>query len=168
MKPLLALLLMAWLAGCASTPSRLYAVPSPPVEQPVEQSAFQPVTDTPPLPLGTQLEKADRALREARLTDAEVLYRRLTKTHPELPDVWLRLGNVYTRQGQLIAAVRIYKEGLKHSHDDARLWYNLAVARVKQAVRTLEAASRTLPPDSHYRPRIRKLHDALLSGEGVK
>lgn len=147
MKTALALLLMTLLAGCASTP--------PP--QPAAAAA----------PVQTQLQKADRALREARLTDAEVLYRSLIQTHPELPEVWLRLGNVYTRQGQLDAAVRIYNEGLQHSRNDGRLWYNLAIARVKQAVQTLEASSAELPPDSPYRPRIQQLHDALLSGRGV-
>lgn len=113
--------------------------------------------------LRAKLKQADRALREARLLDAEIFYRDLTQNHPTLPDVWLRLGNIYARQSQNAAAVRVYKEGLRYRRQDGRLWYNLAIVQLKQAVETLEAASRVLPVDGAYRPRIRILHRALLS-----
>ena len=113
--------------------------------------------------LQDKLERADQALRDARLTDAEILYRQLTESNPELPDVWLRLGNVYTRESQLQAAVRTYKQGLHYGRNDGRLWYNLALARLKQSVDALEASSEVLPADSPYRPRIRALHQALLN-----
>lgn len=112
----------------------------------------------------TLLRKADQALRDARLTDAEVLYRELTETHPEMPEVWLRLGNVYTRKAQLEAAIRAYRDGLRYDRSDGRLWYNLAIAQLKQAANTLEASSAVLPVDSPYRPQIQALHQSLLRG----
>lgn len=123
--------------------------------------------DTADTDLRTKLRQADRALREARLLDAEILYRGLAKNHPTLPDVWLRLGNIYVRQSQNAAAVRVYKKGLRYRRQDGRLWYNLAIVQLKQSVETLEAASLMLPPDSTYIPRIRMLHNALLSVSDV-
>ena len=114
--------------------------------------------------LRSELRAADQALREARLTDAEIRYRRLTEEHPEISEAWLRLGNVYTRQAQLEAAIRVYQEGLRYGRTDGRIWYNLAIAQLKQAVDTLEASSAVLPEDSPYRPRIRALHESLLRG----
>lgn len=132
------------LAGCAAAP-----------RQPSTQGDLR-----------TRLERADQALREARLTDAEILYRELTLTHPQLPEVWLRLGNIYARQSQLEAAMRSYKDGMHYASADGRLWYNLALVELKQAIQTLETSSTVLPADSPYRARIQQLHDALLSVSG--
>lgn len=112
--------------------------------------------------LRQRMERADLALREARLIDAEILYRDLTRTHPNLPDVWLRLGNIYVRQGQLEAADRAYRDGMRHAGDDGRLWFNLAVVQLRQAAETLELASEVLPTDSPSRAAIAQLHRDLL------
>ena len=110
-----------------------------------------------------RLESADLALREARLNEAEILYRQLSQSHPQLPDVWLNLGNIYSRQSQLEAAMRAYKQGLRYAANDGRLWYNLSLVELKQSVRTLETASAMLPANSPYLANIEQLHRALLS-----
>lgn len=133
-------------AGCSALPA------APPA------GAGQPVQ----MRLVDRLERADLALKEARLADAEQHYRQLTEEHPRLPDVWLRLGNIYVRQNQLQAAERVYLQGLRYRPKDARLWNNLALVHTKQAVQTLEASSQVLDADSPYLPRIRKFHRALL------
>jgi predicted Zn-dependent protease len=112
--------------------------------------------------LRQRLEQADLALREARLDDAEILYRDLSASHPRLPEVWLQLGNIYARQAQLEAAMRAYKEGLQHHREDARLWHNLALIELRQSIRTLETASRVLPADDPQHARIERLHRSLL------
>jgi tetratricopeptide (TPR) repeat protein len=117
--------------------------------------------------LDDQMRKADQAYREARLEDAEPLYRQITLDHPELKDVWFRLGNIYTRQNQLDAAVRAYERTLQLDKNEERAWYNLSLVRLKQALATLETASQTLPADSALRPRIMALHDSLLERSGV-
>jgi tetratricopeptide (TPR) repeat protein len=113
--------------------------------------------------LDEQLRLADGAYREARLDDAERLYRSITESHPDLKDVWFRLGNIYTRQDQLDAAIRAYQRSLQLDPSDGRAWYNLSLVHMKQAVGTLEVASHTLPPDSPYRERIAALHDSLMA-----
>ena len=94
---------MVMVSGCTTTASRDAAFH--------EDSALSQVNTDNTLNLVTRLEEADRALREARLNDAEVMYRELIKSHPQVPEVYLRLGNIYTRQAQLEAAQQTYKEG---------------------------------------------------------
>jgi tetratricopeptide (TPR) repeat protein len=118
--------------------------------------------------LDDQLRQADQAYREARLEDAEPIYRQISLDHPEMKDVWFRLGNIYTRQNQLDAAVRAYERTIQLDGNDGRAWYNLSLVHLKQAVGTLEAASQTLPADSSLRPRIAALHDSLLERQGVQ
>ncbi|HET7314084.1 tetratricopeptide repeat protein [Salinisphaera sp.] len=141
------------LSACVSTPRTSVSRPAARTRLPADNDRAE---------VQRTMKKAARALRDARLTDAEILYRQLTQTHPNLPEVWLRLGNVYMREAQLQAAVRTYTQGLRHDRNDGRLWYNLALARLKQSVDTLETSSKVLPADSAYRPQIRALHSALL------
>jgi len=145
---------MVMVSGCTTTASRDAAFH--------EDSALSQVNTDNTLNLVTRLEEADRALREARLNDAEVMYRELIKSHPQVPEVYLRLGNIYTRQAQLEAAQQTYKEGLRYRPKDARLWNNLALVQLKQATRTLEASNVVLEPDDPYRPRLKRFHEALL------
>ena len=112
--------------------------------------------------LRLKLEQADLALREARLIDAEILYRELSVAHPRLPDVWLQLGNIYARQAQLEAAMHAYKDGLEFNPQDGRLWHNLALIELRQSIRTLEMASELLPTEDPQRARLEHLHRALL------
>jgi Tfp pilus assembly protein PilF len=112
--------------------------------------------------LRSKLDRADLAIREARLTDAESLYRDLATSHPRLPEVWLQLGNIYARQSQLEAATYSYKQGLRFNPEDGRLWHNLALLELRQSIRTLETASELLPSASPQRTRIEDLHRALL------
>ena len=112
--------------------------------------------------LSDRLDQADLALREARLLDAEIAYRRLASDHPRLPEVWLRLGNIYVRQDQLDAAVHSYRQGLQRHPSDGRLWYNLALAQLRQSIDTLETASAVLAVDSPYHVRLQALHQRLL------
>lgn len=112
--------------------------------------------------LKQQLARADRAMREARLVDAEALYRDLAASHPGLPEIWLQLGNIYARQSQLEAAIHSYRVGLGFTPDDGRLWHNLALMELKQSINTLETASALLPATSPHHARIQDLHRALL------
>jgi len=125
------------------------------------QPRSEPVREE-PSSLRSKLDRADLALREARLIDAESLYRDLATSHPRLPEVWLQLGNIYARQSQLEAATYSYKQGLRFSPEDGRLWHNLALLELRQSIKTLETASELLPSASPQRSRIEDLHRALM------
>ncbi len=113
--------------------------------------------------LDDQLKRGDAAYREARLEDAERIYLRVVDDHPDLSDIWFRLGNIYMREGQFDAAVRAYSTTLRLDSGNGPAWYNLSLVHMKRAVSTLEDASRALPADSPYRENIAALHDALLA-----
>jgi tetratricopeptide (TPR) repeat protein len=145
--------------ACGLLAPSVHARPFEGAAVPTRSATPAPRTDD----LRQQMATAERALREARLSDAEIAYRQLAEAHPRLPNVWLHLGNVYARQLQLEAAVRAYEEGLQHNPHDGRLWNNLALVQLKQAIQTLEASSRVLQPNDLYSERIRQLHEALLT-----
>lgn len=150
-KTLTVLCVLGFLSACAGFP---------PTSQILNGSPA--VTGVTKEPLVDRLEKADLALREARLTDAELLYRQLTEDHPRLPEVWLRLGNIYVRQDQLEAAERIYTKGIRYQPQDARLWNNLALVQTRQAVQTLETSTQVLAPDDPHMARIQRFHESLI------
>jgi tetratricopeptide (TPR) repeat protein len=112
--------------------------------------------------LDEQIQRGDLAYREARLTDAESIYRGIVENNPQLTDIWFRLGNIYTRQDQLDAAIRAYETVLKTNPQNGAAWYNLSLVHLKEAVDTLEAANRRLPADSPYREGINTLHTNLM------
>jgi tetratricopeptide (TPR) repeat protein len=142
----IALFSCALLAACASTPP----------EERVNYSFDE------------QLQRANVAYEQARLQDAEQIYRSITDTHPYLKDVWFRLGNIYTRENQLDAAIRAYEKALQLDLNDGRSWYNLSLVYLKKSVSTLEAALQTLPPDSPYRKQLAELHNSLLERSSTK
>ena len=124
------LLLVAALAGCASSASR-----------PDDASGYAAtkVSDDEAGLFDLQRE-ADKAYEEGRLLDAEQLYRRMLKVTPASGHAWLRLGNVQLRNDQLEAAVHAYRECLRFEMGQSRCWQNLALTYVEMAVATLDQA----------------------------
>jgi len=112
--------------------------------------------------LDDNLKRADTAYREARLDDAESIYRGIIQQHPTMDTVWFRLGNIYMRQNQYEASVNAYEQTLHYNPQDSRAWYNLSLVRVKQSLQTLEQAAARLDPKDPGRARIIALHDQLL------
>lgn len=146
---LIATLALPMVVGACATPAPTRAAVAPPPPSAGER-------------LDARLEKADLAFREARLSDAERLYRSIAEAHPSLTEVWVRLGNIYTRQDELDAAIRAYEMALRNDRYEGRAWYNLSVVHLKQSVATLEQAGTALPADSPYRKLIDAQHSALL------
>lgn len=82
--------------------------------------------------------QASQAFENAMLERAEPMYRTIIERQPDNHDAYFMLGNIYTRMGHLDAAVSHYEQALKLDSNDARVWYNLYLARVQQAIDTLE------------------------------
>lgn len=112
--------------------------------------------------LDEKLIEANKAYREARLSDAERLYREISEAHPSLVEVWVRLGNIYTRLGQYDAAVRAYETALRYDPDEGRAWYNLSLVYLKKSTVVLEQGQRTVSEDSPYLDDMRTLHRRLV------
>lgn len=83
--------------------------------------------------------KANYAFQHAMLERAEPLYREIVTRQPNNADAYFMLGNVYLRMGQLDAAITNYQAALEKAPNDARIWYNLYLATIQQAINALES-----------------------------
>ncbi|MCO7223834.1 tetratricopeptide repeat protein [Pleionea sp. CnH1-48] len=108
-----------------------------------------------------KIKEANHAYEEARLDKAETLFLGITKEKPGYLNGWLKLGNIYVRQGRYKAAVRCFNEAIKLDKEDGRAWYNLALTRVKQAVDVLETAEKVVPVESEHQVYFLDLHTRL-------
>ena len=66
------------------------------------------------------------ALERGQIREGTTLCVRATETAPELPEVWLDLGNLYLRTGRRAEAVTTFRTGLRHCKDDEGLKHALA------------------------------------------
>jgi len=144
MKNYYLLITIIFLVGCSSSSKRLERIPK--LNLTLEQ----------------KLERANLAYEEARLDHAESLYLQITKDKPKLREPWLKLGNIYMRQTRMKAAIRCFEEAIRLDKEDGRAWYNLALAKVKQATMILETAEQVIPKNSVYQTYISSLHQRLI------
>ncbi len=108
------------------------------------------------------LRKANAAYAEARLDDAERLYRRTTEHYPTVSQAWFKLGNVYFRTGRYTAAIRAYEKTLQYDRENVDAWHNLALTRVKQATRTLDTALKRVPDRNDQKVVLTDLKKRLM------
>ncbi|MCL1037385.1 tetratricopeptide repeat protein [Shewanella submarina] len=112
-------------------------------------------------PLVDKLSEANAAYSEARLSDAETLYLSITESNPDFKEAWFKLGNIYARQGRLLAAINCYQTVLSLDQQDGRAWHNLALVKLNQSRQILRQAEQTLAADSQQIPKIQKLRKKL-------
>ncbi|MBF5056295.1 hypothetical protein Y5W_01589 [Alcanivorax sp. 521-1] len=94
--------------------------------------------------------------------EAEAYYRELVNDNPELYQGWFRLGNIYARSGQLDAAITMYERCLELDPDQARAWYNLALVRTRQSLRTLADAEQRFADQPADQRRLGALRQRLV------
>ncbi len=145
MKQLLYMVSIIILTACHSAPQQRHQY---------EQSLYQ------------LMSQATQAYNEARLDDAETLYLQVLSRNPDYAEANFKLGNIYSRQGRLEAAVIKYQHALSIDSGDGRVWHNLALVRVKQAIATLDIADQHIAQDSPYYQHLLQLqlHLNKLSG----
>lgn len=83
-------------------------------------------------------QKANQYYSQGLFTEAEAEYLKMTKLYPKYYESYLKLGNIYTRTDQLDAAIRVYEIAAKLRPNNEKVWNNLALVRVKQAIKYLE------------------------------
>ncbi len=96
------------------------------------------------------------------LSSAEGEYRKITKKYPKYYDAWLKLGNIYTRTAQLEAAVLAYENCLELKPEEMRCWNNLAVARLKQSLDTLQQGRSRMIEGSADHATLESFYDRLV------
>lgn len=107
--------------------------------------------------------QAYQAFQNAMLERAEPLYRKIVERQPSNHDAYFMLGNIYLRLGQLDASVAHYQKALELKPTDSRIWYNLYLATIQQAINTLESGLlKTSNEDVYYEPmriQLNKLYE---------
>lgn len=89
---------------------------------------------------------ADQAYLESRWLEASQLYSQLTVMVPDDHYAWFRLGNTQIRQGRIDSAIYVYSEALKRDPNHAKTHYNLAIAYMLIATRSMREASKYIRP----------------------
>ncbi|HCE40695.1 MAG: hypothetical protein CL543_10960 [Alcanivorax sp.] len=109
-----------------------------------------------------KLRRAEQAYTDGLFVEAEAYYRELVNDNPELYQGWFRLGNIYARSGQLDAAITMYERCLELDPDQARAWYNLALVRTRQSLRTLADAEQRFSDQPADQRRLGALRQRLV------
>lgn len=113
-------------------------------------------------------KKAERSYMQGLLSEAEADYLQLSRIAPDVSEVWVKLGNIYVRTGYLDAAIRMYEKCLEIDSKDTRCWNNMALAQVKQAMKTLEAGVKGMEPNSDDYYVLTELYSKLVDVIAVK
>ncbi len=115
--------------------------------------------------LADALRAADVAYAEGRSADAARGYEDVVRGIPDNAEVWLKLGNAYTRAERPAEAARAYEQSVAREPANAQAWYNLGVVLSRQAQDAFaRSASRTTaqePVGAESRRMWRALSDAL-------
>lgn len=121
------LLLGGLLSGCQNTPAALSEV----------RSTYS-------------LTAAQAAYAKADFISAEALLQQHVQQHPQDPDAWFLLGNLYLRTAQHSAAQRAYTRATQLKPQQAEIWHNLALVHLRQATQILLEGQ--LHHDDAYQP----------------
>ena len=128
---LLLVLSIISIVAFAQTDENLTAVPQLPADSSlVNAKRTSPVTKA----------EADSAYAAERFDEAIALYRQLTDSLGESPQIYYNIGNCYSRQDSIARAILYYERALllDPSNDDAR--FNLDIARSKTVDRVVPAS----------------------------
>lgn len=101
---------------------------------------------------------------------AERLYIGLARAAPNDPEIWFRLGNLYARADKPDAAAEAYRHSLALNRNDARVWYNLGLIRLRQGWASMIAADHLTREDDPLHAEAARVVGALdaFSDAGLK
>lgn len=141
MRTLSVLLMIIFISACSSTPQRN--------------------ADT-KINLVELENRAESAYLAGHLDMAEGLYRTLLKAKDNYAPAWFRLGNIYTRTNRLDAAISAYQRCIQLDVELDKAWYNLAIARMRQATDVLIEAQKHIDEDSENKAQMDELFIQLM------
>lgn len=90
---------------------------------------------------------ADRAYLESRWLEASQLYSQIAVLVPQDHYAWFRLGNTQIREGRIESAIHSYGEALKRDPTHAKTHYNIAIAYMLIATRSMRQAAEHIRPN---------------------
>lgn len=113
-------------------------------------------------------KQAEDYYQKGLLSEAEASYLKLSKLSPNVSEVWMKLGNIYVRTGYLDASVRMYEKCLDIDQKETRCWNNLALARIKQSMKVLEAGRSQVDIKDDQYEQLNMLYEKLTRVISVK
>jgi cytochrome c-type biogenesis protein CcmH/NrfG len=124
------------------------------------ETTFQPAIDN-----------AMMAYQQGDLQLAEGLWRRLLQRDPSLFMAWCHLGHIGFRQHDYDTALNAYQKCLRQQPQQAEIWHNMAVIKLRQASELLIQGSAYLPAEdsaSHdHKHNYQRLLNALMALQRV-
>lgn len=119
----IACLLVAGLAGCATSPATNLS----------DLAALQ--------------QRADRAYAQRDWRDAAVAYQALANRVPSNAAYWFRLGNCYARLAEPQPAASAYRAALQRDPRIVPAWHNLGAVLLQQSQAAFQEAAANAKPD---------------------
>ncbi|MEN0035867.1 MAG: hypothetical protein AAGC78_02315 [Cellvibrio sp.] len=113
-------------------------------------------------------KQAEDYYQKGLLSEAEASYLKLSKLSPNVSEVWMKLGNIYVRTGYLDASVRMYEKCIDIDQKETRCWNNLALARIKQAMKVLETGTSQVDIKDDQYEQLNMLYEKLAKVISVK
>lgn len=114
----------------------------------------------------TLLESGQPDPPSANLDNEISSLQKFTKDHPDVPDGWIRLGNVYFDSDRNPEAIDAYETALKLDPNNANVWTDLGVMyrRSGQPEKAIESFDRAIAADpkhevSRFNKGIVQMHD---------
>lgn len=92
---------------------------------------------------------------------AETLLQGILRVSPSDAENWFRLGNLYARTDRPDLAAEAFRKSLMLRVDDARVWHNLAVVRLRQAQAATVQASALAATDPALYEKTTRLAEQL-------
>ncbi len=92
---------------------------------------------------------------------AEKLFLGLSRAAPNDPETWFYLGNLYARTNRPEQAAEAYQKSLMLKGDQAKVWHNIGVVRVREAWAALIQAYSLTPLDDPLHARLEGLISAM-------
>ena len=130
-RPVAVLLLVLLVAACAGTPSPPQGTGPDAGVAAADgtAAALLPALPPPPVKKGNEsvFAEAVAALREGRLTHAEILLLELTSDQPELAGPWINLGQVYVAMDNPEEARRAFQQAIRANPRSCTAYNELGV-----------------------------------------
>lgn len=116
---------------------------------------------TAPADLAGALREADAQYAAGQPAAAAALYLDVVQQVPDNADLWMKLGNAYTRAERPVEAARAYEQVVAREPASAQGWYNLGVVLTRQAHGAFARASSRSTADQPVGMEGRRMWKAL-------
>ncbi len=110
------------------------------------------------------MDQAKVYYEKALYSEAERIFLQIDRQMPNNYDVNFRLGNIYVRTGQYLAAEERYRKCIDINSSEPKGWYNLSLLKLKEALALAEEGGRkSALTDEEFSKQFAMLRDGMIS-----